>query len=79
MYATYRFGAWLLKLPPRAIDFTLSLENLLNNMQGVWKPLLVGSLITGILAAAIGFVLVRLAWRIYIVRQRRARTARHGA
>ena len=79
MYATYRFGAWLLKLPPREVDFTLSLENLLNNMQGVWKPLLVGSLATSIIAAAIGFVLVRLAWRIYVVRQRRARTARHGS
>jgi len=47
-YATYRFGAWLLDLPPRDVDFTLSLENLLNNMQGIWKPLILGSFATAL-------------------------------
>ncbi len=75
-YATYRFGAWLLDLPPRDVDFTLSLENLLNNMQGIWKPLFLGSFATSVIAAVGGFALVRLAWRLYILRQRRVRSAR---
>ncbi len=75
-YATYRFGAWLLDLPPRNVDFTLSLENLLNNMQGLWKPLFLGSFAISIISAIGGFVLVRLAWRIFIVRRHRARSTR---
>jgi uncharacterized protein (DUF2062 family) len=66
----------LLDLPPRHVDFTLSLENLLNTMQGIWKPLFLGSFATGVIAAIGGFTLVRLAWRIFIVRRHRARSAR---
>lgn len=76
MYGTYRFGAWLLDRPARNIDFTLSLENLLANLHDIWKPLLLGSFVTGVIAALLGYGLVRLSWRIYIVRQRAARAAR---
>ncbi len=76
-YACYQFGAWLLDMPPRVVNFTPSLANLLNNMQGIWKPFLIGSISFSLLSAAVGFALVRLAWRIYIVRHQRTRSARH--
>lgn len=71
-YVSYRVGAWLLDLPPRQIDFGLSLDNLLTTLQEVWKPLLLGSTVLGALLALLGFLLVRLGWRLYVVQQRRA-------
>ena len=71
-YATYRLGAWMLGLPPRNIDFELSLEYLLVGMHDLWKPLLLGSLVSGVVLAAVGYGLVRLLWRGYVVRHRRA-------
>lgn len=71
-YISYRVGTWLLDLPPRDIDFELSFHSLLVTMQGVWKPLLLGSVVLGALLALLGFLLVRLAWRLYVVQQRRA-------
>lgn len=71
-YATYRFGAWMLDLPPRNLNFDLSVHNLILGMQGVWKPLLLGSVVTGVLLAIAGFLLVRLVWRLYVLSQRRA-------
>ena len=75
-YATYRLGAWMLGLPPRNVNFELSLEYLLVGMHDVWKPLLLGSLVTGVVLAAVGFALVRLLWRGYVVRHRRATVQR---
>lgn len=71
-YVSYRVGAWLLDLPPRQVDFGLSLDNLLTTLQEVWKPLLLGSTVLGALLALLGFLLVRLGWRLYVVQQRRA-------
>lgn len=75
-YATYEIGAWLLDLPPRVIDFTPSLDNGLSILRDIWKPLYLGSIVVSVLLSIAGFVFVRLAWRMHIVRQRRARTAR---
>jgi uncharacterized protein len=71
-YVSYRLGALLLDLPPRDVDFELSLHSLLVTMQDVWKPLFLGSVVLGALLALLGFLLVRLAWRLYVVQQRRA-------
>lgn len=76
LYGTYRFGAWLLGRPPQRFSFTFSMDNLFTMMHGIWAPLLLGSLVTGVIAALLGFTLVRLSWRVYIIRHRRARAAR---
>ena len=71
-YVTYHLGALMLSVPPRELNFELSVPSLLLNMQGVWKPLLLGSLVSGVVLAILGFLVVRLSWRIYIITQRRA-------
>ncbi|MBU1191040.1 MAG: DUF2062 domain-containing protein [Gammaproteobacteria bacterium] len=75
-YATYRLGALMLNLPPRELNFELSVHSMILNMQGVWKPLLLGSVVSGVVLAIVGFLLVRLAWRISIISQRRATLSR---
>lgn len=76
-YATYRLGAWLLDLPPKHIHFELSMDNVVASLSDIWEPLYLGSLVSGAVFALTGFVLVRLAWRLYVLRQRRANLRRY--
>lgn len=65
-YGCYRFGCWLLGLPPLGdnIEFTLSwIEAEFNN---IWQPLLLGSLVCGTTASLLGFFSVRLIWRWHV-------------
>lgn len=75
-YASYRLGAWMLQLPPTEPQLELSLTALIAGMSGLWKPLLLGGVTLGVVLAIAGFVTVRLAWRLYVVRQRRRRVLR---
>jgi uncharacterized protein len=48
----------------------------------LWAPLLLGALVLGLAAAAAGYVLAQLAWRIHVLyhlRRRRARSLSRGA
>lgn len=76
-YGTYKLGTWLMDQPPKQIDFELSL-NWLISMQHIWKPLFLGSLVTAVIVAALGFVLTRVIWRLHIISrmQKRFRSAR---
>lgn len=76
-YATYRLGAWLLGLPRQNIPFELTVPNLVSRLQDIWQPLYLGSLVAGAVLSLLGFVLVRLAWRMYVVQQRRADLRRY--
>lgn len=72
-YSTYLIGCWLLNVPTQHFTWELSWDAMLLGMQGAWKPLLVGSLVAGAVMALLGFVFVRIAWRLYILQQRRHR------
>ncbi len=71
-YGTYRLGAWLLDMP--AMDTMQHVkDNLLHNMREIWEPLLLGSLVAGLVSAVLGYGLVRLIWRLYVLRSYRRR------
>ncbi|MBZ0071258.1 MAG: DUF2062 domain-containing protein [Thiohalobacteraceae bacterium] len=72
-YASYRLGTWMLRLPARELHFELSFHTLIAGMGGLWKPVLLGGVTLGAVLALMGFVTVRLAWRLYVVQQRRRR------
>lgn len=76
-YATYRLGAWLLDTPARQVHFEWSPDRLLAVLEEIWQPLYLGSFVVSVVSAAVGFVLVRLAWRLYVVQQRRADLKRY--
>ncbi|WJW76776.1 DUF2062 domain-containing protein [Thiohalobacter sp. IOR34] len=68
-YGTYRLGSWMLGSTPEVGGMELSSAALLQSMEEIWEPLLLGSLVTGLVAAVLGFGLVRLAWRYYVLRR----------
>ncbi len=69
-YFAYRVGAALLGLHPRLEDFQGPLEHILGSMLHIWKPLLLGSLLVGVLLGATGWAVVRLVWRWHVVSRR---------
>ena len=73
-YGTYLIGTWLLDVPSRDVSF-LENSDLWSSVAAVWKPLLLGSLLSGAVLAAVGFVAVRLLWRLHVVRRFRERTS----
>ncbi len=62
-YATYRIGAFLLGTPPVANSAEFSLEYLEHSLSIIWAPLLLGSIVTGLVLGALGYVALRLLWR----------------
>jgi len=74
-YFTYKLGATLLQLPPRPVQFDLSLGWFLSEVGRSWQPVLLGSVICGVISGAVGYLLVRGIWRLVVLlhlRQRRS-------
>ncbi|NIR58383.1 MAG: DUF2062 domain-containing protein [Gammaproteobacteria bacterium] len=78
-YLAYRTGVTLLDRPPTGFHFEFSLGWFMNEMLGIWQPLLLGCLILGTLGALLGYSVVRLAWRLHVLAQLTRRRTRPGA
>lgn len=77
-YMNYRVGAWLLQCNRFTGDFEPSLQWLTDQIDNIWEPLLLGSLLCGALAGLIGYVSIRLLWRLHILNYIKARRARRA-
>lgn len=75
-YASYRFGAWMLGMVPRPMQFEMSIDWLLTRLGDIWEPFLLGCFVLGLLTAIIGHVVVRAIWRIHVVQSWRLRRER---
>lgn len=79
-YFAYKVGQWTLGSPPLPFNFELTLEWLKTDMLRIWQPFLLGCLILSTLASIMGYVGMRLFWRVYIVRKmERRRTRRESS
>jgi len=65
----YEVGATVLGVPAELTHFELSYHWLSETMVHIWKPLLTGCFILGVFASAVGNVLVRILWRLHLVRR----------
>jgi uncharacterized protein (DUF2062 family) len=78
-YISYRFGLKLMSIDHDPSEFVWEVESLRNNLSLIWKPLLLGSIVAGLLVGSLGYMFVRLLWRIHIQRawlKRKAMRAR---
>ena len=64
----YKTGSSLLNKPVRQVSFELSFQWASETLIHIWKPLLLGCLILGSLSAIIGYISVKLLWRLSLVR-----------
>ena len=69
LYGAYRIGALLLGTEAQAPALHLNLEGWLSELAQIWQPLLLGSLICGFAAGSLGYALVKLVWRLTVMRQ----------
>jgi uncharacterized protein (DUF2062 family) len=72
-YFCYRVGTWILNEPGPAPSFELSVAWLQSELASIWQPLLLGSLLTGIASAVLGYCAVRGLWRLNLVSSYRRR------
>lgn len=73
--AAYRIGTWLLDIPMEYQRFHLSYEWFARVFHDIWLPLMTGSLIIGLIAAAVGYYVIYFLWRILLLRKRDRRRA----
>ena len=67
-YFAYKVGAWSLNQPVQEWDFQLSWDWLATELADKWEPFLLGCLICAVVSGVSGFVLMRLIWRLHIVK-----------
>jgi uncharacterized protein (DUF2062 family) len=70
-------------IPARDFNSSMSLESLLAELNVIWLPLYLGSIIAGLFFAGTAYVGMRILWRINVVthwnRRKAERLARDNA
>jgi uncharacterized protein (DUF2062 family) len=80
-YAAYRVGAWLLGIPPESSE-EITVEWIMSLLSNGWQPLILGSLVCGVVSAIIGYFAVIWIWHWQVVsrwEERKKNRARRAA
>ncbi|MCM5703210.1 DUF2062 domain-containing protein [Larsenimonas salina] len=77
-YSTYRLGTWVLNSPHRDVPDHFSAHWLATQLADILPPLLVGSIIAGVVLGGAFNVAIRLIWRWHVSRQWRRRRRRRA-
>ncbi len=75
-YAEYLLGTKFLSKHEQMADFEFTTQWLAENLHLIWQPLYLGGLLTGVVFAIIGFVGIRLIWRLHLVSKIQNRKSR---
>lgn len=78
-YFNYLVGARLMAEPIKVTRFQASVDWLESVLGQIWEPLLVGSLVTGLVLGVLGYLGTRGFWRWHVLRQLRRRQAERSA
>lgn len=75
-YFCYKLGTWVLGTPLLDFEFQLSWDWLVDELELIWKPFLLGCLIAGVTASTLGWASTRLLWRLHILKHLKQRKSR---
>ncbi|SDS38288.1 hypothetical protein SAMN05216198_1826 [Halopseudomonas litoralis] len=75
-FMQYKIGTLLLGTPERSMPMELSITWLAAEIQHIWQPMLLGSLLSGIVLASIGYAGTLLYWRFWVARNWQRRKMR---
>jgi hypothetical protein len=67
-YFAYKLGAFLLRITPKHLNASFTLEWLLDVLDQIWQPFLFGCFVLSCISAVTGYFLVRILWRLQIRR-----------
>ena len=65
-YLTYKVGSVILQSEPLMVEPELTWDWLANEFGHLWKPLLLGSVLTGLFFGALGYFGMQLYWRWHV-------------
>ena len=65
-FITYQVGSLVLQTPPLLVKPELTWDWLANEFGQLWKPLLAGSVLTGIIFGALGYFGMQFYWRWHV-------------
>ena len=65
----YQMGAWLLGEPPEFVAFQVSWEWFRTRIGQIWAPLLLGSVVCGLVSGFLGWAGMQLFWRWHVVQR----------
>jgi len=77
-YCTYKLGAWLLGVPPMHMPEEITVAWIGQRLHALWQPLLLGSLVTGLVFSALGYMGTMFYWRHWVSRSWRQRQRRRA-
>lgn len=77
-YGCYRLGSQLLGQTPQPMRMEWSWQWLMNSLGQNWQPLLLGTTLTATVCGLLGFMSVRLLWRLHLVRRWQSRARRRA-
>lgn len=66
-YATYSLGAYILDIPAREFSSNMSLDSLLSELNEIWLPLYLGSILAGFVLASLSYIGMRILWRMHVI------------
>lgn len=66
-YLTYEIGRWILQTPPLEFNMVLSWEWLEGEFLQIWKPLLLGSVLTGLFLGCFGYLTMQAYWYWHVM------------
>jgi len=73
-FFAYKVGTWILGVPARVLTFHhFTVSWLLHDMAAIWKPFLLGCLVSGLTVGVAGYIGSHLLWRGYVVHRYRRR------
>ncbi len=75
-YGSYKVGAFAMGQEAVKLDCELTIEWFASQLDFIWQPFLLGSLICAVISAIIAYVTIRLLWRLHIIRHLKERRAR---
>ena len=67
-YFAYKIGTWILGTPAQVIEFELSMDWLATELVAIWQPFLLGCFICALVSGTLGYITIRLLWRLHLVR-----------
>lgn len=76
-YVAYLLGNWMLGSAPSDLQFEASYDWISNQMLIIWKPFLLGCFTMAVSNAVIGYVGIRLLWRLRVVNYLKDKKRRH--
>lgn len=78
-YFSYQLGTWLMDTPAIEMPEQVTLAWITRVLASHWQPLYLGSIVTGIALALIGYLLTRIYWSWWVARSWRKRQERRRA